>query len=118
MLDELKQIIGASVLAIGFSFLPSISLAVDTVENITLPAQENCAEAAYISDQWNMNTEKLSKNDNLAYKKLICNSNREAFILIKKKDANFSYELVDHLNKKISEKADNMCAVIDKYCTQ
>lgn len=118
MLDELKQVIGASVLAIGFSFLPSISLAVEKIGNITLPAQENCDEAAYISDQWNENTKKISENNGLAYKKLICNSNREAFILIEKKDADFSYELVDHLNKKISKKADNMCHIVDKYCTQ
>lgn len=118
MLDELKLIIRASVLAIGFGFLPSISLAADTAENITLPAQENCAKAAYISDQWNINTKKLSENNRLAYKKLICNSNREAFILIDKKDADFSYELVDHLNKKISEKTNNMCQIVDKYCTQ
>lgn len=116
--DKLKQIIAASLLAIGFGFLPSVSFAADVAENIVLPAHENCAQAAYISDQWNINTKKIDENNKLAYKKLICQSSREAFILIEQKASKFSYELVDHTNKKIGEKADNMCFVVDKYCTQ
>lgn len=118
MSDKSKQIITASLVAMGFSLLPSLSLAADTAESMTLPAHENCVQAAYISDQWNVNTKKLDENNGLAYKKLICESSREAFILIDQQTADFSYELVDHSNRKVSEKADNMCHIVNKYCSQ
>lgn len=118
MVDRIKQIIRTSLLGIGIGFLPSLSLAADVAENITLPAHENCAQAAYISDQWNTNTKKIDENKGLAYKKLICQSSREAFILIEKQEQDFSYELVNHSNQKISDKIDNMCFIVNKYCNQ
>lgn len=118
MLDKLKQIIGISLFALGFSVLPSLSLAADIAEQTNLPARENCAKAAYISDQWNQNTKTSNENDALAYKKLICQSGREAFILIEQKAKKFSFELIDHSHKKVSEKAGNMCVIVNKYCGQ
>uniref|UniRef100_A0A2A4YYF3 DUF4189 domain-containing protein n=1 Tax=OCS116 cluster bacterium TaxID=2030921 RepID=A0A2A4YYF3_9PROT len=116
MFDKLKQIIGATCLVIGFGFLPSLSLAADIAENSTLPVRQNCAKAAYISDQWNKNTKTSNQNNALAYKKLICQSGREAFILIEAAAQNFSYRLIDHSNKKISEKDGQMCVIVSKYC--
>lgn len=91
---------------------------VSVIAAAALPAHENCKSATYISPQWNDNTKKSNKNKALAYKKLICKSGREAFILVQADKSTFSYWLIDHYERKISKKANNVCAIVNKYCTR
>lgn len=94
------------------------TFAADIAEHHILPQFKNCQSATYISDQWNEKTKKAIENKALAYKKLICTSGREAFILIQRDAKKFNYKLVDHGNEKLSEKAADMCLIVNKYCSQ
>lgn len=105
----------ASIVVASFSHQV---FAADISEKTVLPTSKACKSATYISDMWNEKTKRATKNNALAYKKLICNSGREAFILIMKDKNNqkYNYKLVDHSNAKMSEKGANMCQLVDQYC--
>lgn len=102
---------------VAASFAPQV-FAADISEKAVLPTSKACTSATYISNMWNEKTKKATKNNALAYKKLICNSGREAFILIMKDKNNqkHSYKLIDHSNANMSEKGANMCQLVNQYC--
>lgn len=112
------KILKLAVLTLVLGHVGFSALAADIGKKLVMPKHENCTTAEYLSNQWNVDTKRAKANDVLAYKKLICKTGREAFVLIWQEDKKPAYKLVDHSNYKISENATKMCVIVDKYCNQ
>lgn len=110
LVKNLARACASVVLVLG------VAQAADIPKKLNLPKHVNCPTATYMSNQWNVDTKRSQQNNATAYKKLICSSGHEAFILIFSKDNKISYKLVDHSNVKMSEKSSDMCKIVDNYC--
>lgn len=81
-----------------------------------LPDAQNCANVSYMSGAWNKGTSIDRDNKALGYKKLICMSGREAYILVKQKDGKYTYSLVNDRSVKLSPSTGKICKAVRHYC--
>lgn len=95
---------------LGFLLTPTFA------KEKALPKYEKCNATVYLSAKWNPYTVKEKSNNPLGFKKLICKTGREAYLVVRADKAGYIYELVNHKYVKISTKDDNMCYIIDRFC--
>lgn len=89
-------------------------------ENSKTPESKTCSSSAYMSSRWNEDNDKTHNHKSLGYKKLICKTGREAYVLVNPtpQPTEYEYELINYLNEKVTEIDPDMCLIVDKFCEQ
>ncbi len=104
---------GLRVIICSFSAMLTFSPHADDAK---LPEYETCQTIAYISQYWNIIDKNYIKNNTMALKKVICQSGKEAYLLVELNKNQYQYTLSNHLKEILTKSNLNMCKMVNLYC--